>query len=177
MRKELDEQLVKKYPLLYRNRYADMRETAMCWGFDCDDGWYNLIDTLSYMLSAEYMAKKERYEDIKGYYENGGRWPWKDGKEITPEDVESRRLEMEEAAKRVPVASQVKEKYGTLRFYVDGASEEHRNYIAFAEIMSGNTCEKCGAPGKIRGRGWYYTACDEHTHEEDLIENAEDDIE
>jgi hypothetical protein len=28
--------------------------------------------------------------------------------------------------------------------------------------------EECGAPGKIRGRGWYYTACDKHTREEDL---------
>jgi hypothetical protein len=37
--------------------------------------------------------------------------------------------------------------------------------------MSAVTCEECGAPGKRRGGGWVYTACDEHTHEDDLNED------
>jgi hypothetical protein len=27
-----------------------MTETAMCWGFSCDDGWFDLIDTLCKLL-------------------------------------------------------------------------------------------------------------------------------
>jgi hypothetical protein len=168
MREELDKQLVEKYPLLYRNRYAPMTETAMCWGFCCGEGWYNIIDTLSHLLCSEYEQKKERYESIKGYFEDGGRWPWTGGKEITAEEVEQKRLEMVEAEKTVPVVSQVKEKFGTLRFYIDGGTKAHYNYIHFAENLSAVTCEECGKPGKIRGQGWYYTACDEHTKEGDL---------
>ena len=40
--------------------------------------------------------------------------------------------------------------------------------VRMAESWAANTCETCGAPGKMRGRGWMYTACDAHTREEDL---------
>ena len=72
MREELDKQLCEKYPLLYRDRNAPMTETAMCWGFCCGEGWYNIIDTLSALLYSEYNQAKENYESIKEYYENGG---------------------------------------------------------------------------------------------------------
>jgi hypothetical protein len=38
MREELDKKLVEKYPKIFAQRFDDMRTTAMCWGFDCDDG-------------------------------------------------------------------------------------------------------------------------------------------
>jgi hypothetical protein len=168
MREELDKKLVEKYPLLYRNRFGSPMETLMCWGFEHDDGWYNIINALSYLLCSEYKQKKESYESIKEYFEKDGKWPWSDGKEITAEEVEQKRLAMIEAEKTVPTVVQVKEKMGTLRFYINAGTDEHYNYIRFAEAMSSVTCETCGAPGKIRGRGWYYTACDEHTRKEDL---------
>ena len=171
MREELDKQLCEKYPLLYRDRNAPMTETAMCWGFCCGEGWYNIIDTLSALLCSNYNQAKERYESIKEYYEDGGKWPWKDGKVITPEEVEAKRLEMVEQQKCVPTVTQVKEKFGTLRFYVGAATDEHYNYIRFAEALSARTCEVCGAPGKMRGHGWYYTDCDEHTSEGDVDDN------
>ena len=167
MNEKLDKQLCEKYPLLYRDRNAPMTETAMCWGFCCGDGWYNLIDTLSALLCSKYEHAKERYESIKGYYEDGGKYPWKDGKVITPEEVEEQRLKMLEAKESVPTVVQVKEKFGSLRFYVNAATDEHYNYIRFAENLSAVTCEDCGAPGKTRGRGWYYTACDKHTNDGD----------
>jgi len=69
---------------------------------------------------------------------------------------------------KVPfILTQVKEKFGTLRFYYDGGDEQIHGMARMAEAMSGVTCEVCGNPGKFRGRGWYYTACDEHTREED----------
>jgi len=46
MKKELDEALCRKYPALFKDRHGNIRETLMCWGFECGDGWYHLIDTL-----------------------------------------------------------------------------------------------------------------------------------
>lgn len=67
------------------------------------------------------------------------------------------------------IATQVKEKFGTLRFYYfvhsDYASEEEYKNISDlvdrAEAESAITCEKCGKPGKLRGTGWVLTLCDE----------------
>lgn len=66
--------------------------------------------------------------------------------------------------------SQVKEKFGSLRFYVaygtgllaDTAFE----LIEAAEDRSSNICEQCGKPGKTRTlRGWDMTYCHDHWRE------------
>jgi len=49
------------------------------------------------------------------------------------------------------VASQVKEKYGGLRFYVQGASAAQHAMIDMAEALSERLCEICGAPGQVEG--------------------------
>ena len=46
MRQELDEALCAKYPKMLRDRHKDKHETAMYWGFECGDGWYDLLDAL-----------------------------------------------------------------------------------------------------------------------------------
>ena len=166
MREELDKALVEKYPLIFRNRYAPMTHTAMCWGFDHGDGWYNIIDTLCGLMYSDYNNAKHSYEFAKECIEErNGEMPWKGGTKITAEDLEEKRLAMEEAAERVPVASQVKEKYGTLRFYIDRGTDTHYNYISFAEWMSAKTCEECGKPGRTYHMGWHRTLCDEHADE------------
>jgi hypothetical protein len=63
------------------------------------------------------------------------------------------------------VAEQVKEKFGGLRFYVQGGDEYTNGIIAMAEQMSGLTCETCGAPGEQGGRGWISTLCPTHRQE------------
>jgi hypothetical protein len=60
------------------------------------------------------------------------------------------------------VAFQVKEKYGTLRFYTCGSDERQYGMISFAEHESGYICEVCGLPGEINEAGWMYTRCEEH---------------
>jgi|ERR1019366_4638319 hypothetical protein len=72
-----------------------------------------------------------------------------------------------ENSEHYPRASQVKEKYGTLSFYMTSGTDEMDAFIRTAEIQSSNTCERCGKPGKMRGHGWYYTACARHTRKED----------
>ena len=55
---------------------------------------------------------------------------------------------------------QVKEKFGTLRFYTGEAPEYVMDHIANAEILSETTCELCGDPGKLRRGTWLMTNCD-----------------
>jgi hypothetical protein len=58
---------------------------------------------------------------------------------------------------------QVKEKFGTLRWYVRGSTPQSMlETIATAEWVSGAVCEVCGAPGSIRTGGWIRTLCDAH---------------
>ena len=173
MRKELDEALVAKYPLIFRDRNGDMRTTLMCWGFECGDGWYNIIDVLCGKLSSEYMSAKSRYDFIKdrvGEKMYGG-----SGDVITQGEIDQRKLVMEEEASKVPVAVQIKEKFGGLRFYVQAATSKHYDYISFAESMSYRTCEQCGAPGKRYTDGWHKVLCDIHADMDGREEQYESD--
>ncbi|MGB8022204.1 MAG: hypothetical protein WCF04_13325 [Candidatus Nanopelagicales bacterium] len=63
-------------------------------------------------------------------------------------------------------ATQVKEKYGGLRFYCDGADNAVLAFIDFAEAMSERMCEICGAPGAPNNTGWIQTLCDAHRAEQ-----------
>ena len=172
MRKELDEALCAKYPLIFKDRNADMRTTAMCWGLDCGDGWYNIIDVLCGNLCSEWLGAKSRYNFIKDrvgekMYGNAS------GDIITQGEIDLRKQIMEEEASKVPVAVQVKEKFGGLRFYVQAATDKHYNFISFAESMSYRTCEDCGSAGKRYTSGWHRTLCD--IHAEMYGKDAEDE--
>jgi len=59
-------------------------------------------------------------------------------------------------------ATQVKEKFGTLRFYSSGGNEYIRGFISHAEWLSSSTCELCGdtKTAKLRGNAWLTTQCD-----------------
>ena len=46
MKKELDELLCQRYPLIFADRRRSIKESCMGWGFSCGDGWFDLIDTL-----------------------------------------------------------------------------------------------------------------------------------
>lgn len=83
------------------------------------------------------------------------------------EKIQVRLNEMGSESKEI-VALQVKEKYGTLRFYLSTYDEAIEAFIKEAERKSSCICEQCGRPGSVRGKFWLYTACVEHTREEDL---------
>ncbi len=124
MKKEYDEYLCKRYPEIFKNRHGDVKTTCMVFGFECGDGWFNLID--------------KTCEAIMSHV----------GDKIAP-----------------PVAVQVKEKFGTLRFYVDGGDATTNALIGLAEALSATTCEECGGLGRIRHGGWLLTLCDKHAKE------------
>jgi len=60
------------------------------------------------------------------------------------------------------VAEQVKEKFGTLRFYYRGGDDYVRGLVSMADAMSAVTCEECGKPGELKTQGWWSVRCDEH---------------
>ena len=133
MKQELDELLCKKYPKMFVNRNKSMQETAMCWGFSCGDGWFDLIDELC--------------DSIQSYIDNNSRQD-----RIIPQVI----------------VEQVKEKFGTLRFYYQGGNDTIHGMVWFAESMSGKICEVCGNPGtRQSGNGWIYTACKAHSQSND----------
>lgn len=138
MNPELDKLLCEKYPKIMVNRHKPMTETTMYWGFECGDGWFNILNQL--------MGNIQHHID----------WRNKKG-EVVPQVT----------------LDQVKEKFGTLRFYYTGGDDYIRGMVTLAEAMSGVTCEKCGNPGTRRGNGWIYTACDTHTKPEHLTEQEE----
>jgi hypothetical protein len=66
---------------------------------------------------------------------------------------------MDDAESPQVIASQVKEKFGTLRFYVFGGDEVTIGMIDLAESLSKSTCEDCGNVGSLYKDGWMRTLC------------------
>ena len=146
MKQELDNLLCEKYPKMMVNRNKSMIETCMCWGFECGDGWFNILDQL--------MSNIQHHIDWKEKQQNSA---ITFNSKVKPE-------EFREVPELIPQVTldQVKEKFGTLRFYYTGGDEYIRGMVTMAESMSGTTCETCGNVGKFRGKSWFYTSCDEH---------------
>ena len=77
-------------------------------------------------------------------------------------------LQLEELINKLPVAKQtaykavqVKEKLGTLRFYISSETDEMYELILRAETASETTCEVCGNVGRLMHQNyWYKTLCD-----------------
>jgi hypothetical protein len=172
MRKKLDEALCAKYPLIFKDRNENMQHTAMCWGFSHGDGWYNIIDVLCGLLTSDYRQAKSRYDNLM---ETGVGNVLYGTKTVTQEAIDEAKAKLDEETAKVPVASQVKEKFGGLRFYVNGATDKHWNYISVAESMSYRTCEECGNPGKTYTDGWHRTLCDIHAAMDGREEQYESD--
>jgi hypothetical protein len=182
MRKELDEQLCRDYPKMMVNRDKPMQETCMCWGFDCGDGWFNILNQLMGNIQ-NHIDWKERQREVVIKFNKIAEQlkagdstlfdeEYKDM--INQEYKEKRRQElMEQHPRPVPESipqvtlDQVKEKFGTLSFYYQGGDDYIRGLVSMAESMSGVTCEECGAPGDRGGDGWITTLCETHRQERD----------
>ena len=166
MKTELQEKIFNKYPKIFGDRTKPMTENCMCWGLEVGDGWYNLIDVLCEALTNTYTTSVELDEE--------------DGKRLGIEPYNFKdektsyyfKVEMPQV-----IASQVKEKFGTLRFYhylehnkdvtslletgkypqLEKACDRFSNYvdgiIHFAETASGRTCEITGQSGELHATG------------------------
>jgi hypothetical protein len=174
MKSELQEKLFSKYPKIFGDRTKPMTETCMCWGLDVGDGWYDLIDILCESLTYTYTTSIEVDEE--------------DGKRLGIKPYKSEVGNSYYFTVEPPqvIATQVKEKYGTLRFYyqfdldekiislletkkypdlqriIDRYSDYINGIVHFAETASGRTCEATGQSGELHSsggtsRGWLKT--------------------
>lgn len=202
MKKELDELLCKQYPKIFRDRHAPMTETCMCWGFDVGDGWFNIIDQMCRNMqwhidhSRKDRARALRYNralkrafdgndtELLNYFTfnrvHRQNKKWSDyaiqsvAQELAKGIPDYR--EVPEACPQV-VATQVKEKFGTLRFYYYGGDDYCRGVESLADSMSAVTCEVCGNPGKLLTQGWHRTLCETHAKEQNYDWNIEEEDE
>ena len=145
MKKELQEKLFEKYPNIFKQKDLSPQETAMCWGIGCGDGWFNLLDQLCGEI-------QNRVENVNRQirHKNSNR-------PVTIVPTKSEKLFCE--------ATQVKEKFGSLRFYTIGGDDFIDGVVSLAESLSCVTCSECGNALKKDGppnyRGWIYTLCPE----------------
>jgi hypothetical protein len=69
---------------------------------------------------------------------------------------------------------QIKEKFGTLRFYYSGGDDYIRGLESMAASMTSRICEQCGCPGTSRStkkQRWVLVLCDKHAEEQGYIED------
>lgn len=74
MDQEHTKYLVETFPKLYSKYDSDPKQTAMCWGFECGDGWFQLIKELSEKLEPlDVVAQqvKEKFGGLRFYVEYG----------------------------------------------------------------------------------------------------------
>ena len=157
MKRALQEKLFSEYPKIFAQKDLDMTQTLMCWGIACGDGWYNIIDTLCSNIQTYCDAPHKDIVSYKRYLAKAK----EDGEELWATTCQERLDKAIETAKnRLQVeAVQVKEKYGTLRFYTNRHDDTIDALISFAEDISGCTCENCGSPGNPSRSGWIKVQC------------------
>ena len=126
MKPELQNKLFDKYPKIFGQKDLPVSQTAMCWGIETGDGWYDILDILC--------------KQIQNHLEHNLR-----------KDQDPVAVSVE--------ATQVKEKFGGLRFYYIGGDEFIEGLIWMAEAISSRTCEECGSPGTQNKAGWVRTLC------------------
>jgi hypothetical protein len=152
---KLDKLLVKRYPKIFRDRHASPQKTCMCWGFP-NSGWFFLIDQLCDLIQHRIDSSEQQAKRYQQYHRQ---YVAHEGKAYCQEWSPFMDL-----ATPIPqvIADQVKEKFGTLRFYYHGGDERIEGYVSMTEYLSASTCEDCGAFGPTVGRttkGWIHTAC------------------
>ena len=138
MKEKLEKQLYAKYPEIFGQHTLDTTKTRMCDGFACGDGWYGIIDSLCALIQNHVENERRNIE-----YKNK-----QDGTKLDPKSFKVE-------------ATQVKEKFGDLRFYIDGGDDYVYGLIAFASYISGQTCEDCGSNKNVTktNNGWIRSLC------------------
>lgn len=171
MASNLNEILRERYPKIFA------KECEISTG----TGWFNILDTVCGCVQSHIDWSQKHYNDVIRY--NAAADALAAGDDSLLLDlydgmnqvwIQARREDMLSGQRReVPkpceqvVAAQIKEKFGTLRFYVGGGDDHTKGAIQMAEAMSAVTCEECGAPGVLSGRGYLRTLCDRHQRKKD----------
>lgn len=172
MNKDLDQQLCEQFPLLYRDREGPLNKTCMHWGLSVGNGWYSIIRDLSAKLEpliAQFIEQNPRRCENCGLLESEHlrvpRHPLLGmvdlGEEPPPGEADRTPI-CRNFLLSHPRAAQVKEKFGGLRFYMEGpVTAEMAQHISAAEALSLETCEVCGKPGTQAEGYWIKIKCDD----------------
>lgn len=145
--KDLFERMAMLYPALTQKAKIDTFD-------DIGEGWHPIIEDMCYVICTEYSgAEYALAAAIKYPRDDGGKY------------LEECQAAMDKAIADLPIIVQVKEKFGTLRVYVDNSNRRTSAAISFAVRLSSRTCETCGQPGKLDGEGWLRTLCEKHHQE------------
>jgi hypothetical protein len=116
MKRELEQKFFERRPEWFRGRNESLRTNLMAFGFDHDDGWFDLEWKLCEALEKVVPPKYK--------------------------------------------LMQIKEKFGTLRWYDEGNTKEGDDLVEEAEKESGKVCEVCGGLGYFCSSGyWVKTLC------------------
>lgn len=65
MNKELSQKLFSNYKFLFQDPETGEIEQLMCFGFECGDGWYNILDSLFSELSDNVLSLTLEKEGLK----------------------------------------------------------------------------------------------------------------
>jgi hypothetical protein len=162
-----------------------MTETAMCWGFDCGNGWFHILDALCGNIQSHIDWKNSQRENaikynsmidalqngdstlFDEYYKDSGIQPGAYLEQRRQEAMTTKHRDVGDSIPQVTV-DQVKEKFGTLRFYYTGGDDYISGLVSMAESMSARTCESCGTPAETNWPtaenggigGWVRTICE-----------------
>lgn len=138
MNSDLSKRLTEQFPKLFAHPMTG--ETIERFSFECGDGWYSLIEAIAEAIDWRETSLRQQAE-------------WKKNRGEEAEDPPEYQ------------AVQVKEKFGTLRFYTNYSDEYIDGAIDLAQNLSSKTCEICGQAGQMRGGSWIKSLCDQHTEE------------
>lgn len=103
------------------------------------------------------------YENV--YFECDDGWWHLLDKIATVIEIELSKIEedLSEEDRDLYRPTQIKEKWGGLRYYVYASTPEIVDAISNAENLSYKICETCGKEGtKVRNKGWIKVLCPEH---------------
>ena len=76
MNEKLQDKIFNDFPDLYQEKDLPMTQSCMCWGFECGDGWFDIIYQLSKKISeidpkCRAQQVKEKFGGLRFYISGG----------------------------------------------------------------------------------------------------------
>ena len=180
---DFEQYLFKKYPdLFYTDEEGELLpQMERCWN-DCPKGWETLVDNLfgaivdytkntsrsvknpdrklMYFMSKLWNKLRLRIDRCCDTYRTPNNIFYKKVRQLTTKITSyfyTQKLYISKNPAAVKI-SQYKEKFGSLRIYIDGGDEAVEGMIRFAEYLSQKTCQNTGKPGSMVQKGsWWAT--------------------
>jgi len=194
---DFEQYLMTKYPSLFYHNEKGEIQSPSC-GIWCPTGWERLIEDLCEAIvqytkhtyrTKSVPTKRVRFYTLKGFV---AALRWSHSKLIkiyNKAPLNSRIGKIEHKARSLMfkfstiekvyaptiTIDQIKEKFGTLRFYYSGGDAKIDGIVTFAEHLSSVTCEQTGERGSMHKRGyWYKTLSDKQAEPLGYAKNTQD---